>query len=145
MALLVLASLVWAAYALAQKQLLRHLSSQQILWLIYVCAALALAPVAHPNEIRSLDGVRVGLLAFCCANTLAAYGAFAEALEHWEVSRVSAVVATAPLFTLAGAWVAARAAPGLIVVEPLTAIGLTGACMVVVGSVFCAFGKQPVA
>ena len=41
------------------------------------------------------------LLLACCMNTLVAYGAFAEALAHWEASRVSAILATTPLLCLA--------------------------------------------
>src|SRR5882672_3217826 len=46
-ALIVLASFVWAAYGLAQKQLLKQLRSQQILWILYLAAAIVLLPTAH--------------------------------------------------------------------------------------------------
>ena len=87
-------------YGLAQKSLLKHLTSPQILVLIYTGATIVLLPVASPGEIRELTTLHAWTLAFCCANTLIAYGAFVEALEHWEVSRVSAVLTLAPLFTM---------------------------------------------
>ncbi|MEO8071428.1 MAG: DMT family transporter, partial [Acidobacteriota bacterium] len=137
-----IASLSWASYALAQKQLLRRLSSQQILWMIYIGATVLLAPTAHLGELSRLDATTGWLLVFCCANTVIGYGAFAEALEHWEVSRVSAVIATAPLFTLLGMWLVAKVAPGVIEPETLTGLSVAGALLVVAGSALSAFGQR---
>ena len=60
-----------------------------------------LAVYLNPAGLAGLDGLQLAMLGFCCANTLAAYGSFGEALYHWDLSRVSAVLATAPLFTIA--------------------------------------------
>jgi drug/metabolite transporter (DMT)-like permease len=142
-ALLVISSMVWAAYALAQKRLMDKLSSQQILFLLYVGGIPLLLPWSDPASIRQVDALQVWVLAFCCANTLIGYGAFAEALDHWEVSRVGAVLATAPLFTLAGMWVATQwVPPGLLAPESLNALSVGGALMVVTGSALCAFGQH---
>jgi drug/metabolite transporter (DMT)-like permease len=140
--LVVLASIVWTGYALAQKQLLRSMSSQQILWLLYVAATLLLLPVAAPATLRDLTGPQLGLLLFCSANTLIAYGALAEALEHWEVSRVSAVLALAPLFTLSGMWLIERVYPDLLEPEGLNAVSILGALVVVSGSALCALATR---
>ena len=67
------------------------------------------------------------MLAFCCANTLIAYGAFGEALHYWDVSRVSAVLSTAPIVTLASMWVIERAGLGLMEPEGLNALSVVGA------------------
>jgi len=98
--LIIGASATWAVYALAQKQLLKLFNSQQILLLIFFSGSLVLLPTAAPGELLSLDLTGIILLAFCSANTVLAYGCFAEALEHWEASRVSAVLAIVPLLTL---------------------------------------------
>jgi drug/metabolite transporter (DMT)-like permease len=140
--MLLASSLLWTAYALVQKGLLKHLSSPQILWLLYVGSALLLLPLARLGDLRGLDGVRTWLLVFCCANTLVGYGAFAEALQHWEVSRVSAVIALAPIFTVVGMHVAAPLAPGMLQPEGLTRLSLAGALLVVVGSMLSAFGLR---
>ena len=84
------------------------------------------------------------MLAFCCLNTLIAYGAFAEALEHLEVSRVSAVLALAPVFTIGSLWIASRFAPGLLEPEGLTIASVAGALLVVGGSALCALGGSGV-
>jgi drug/metabolite transporter (DMT)-like permease len=132
------AGVSWATYGLAQKQLLRHFTAQQVLWMIYVGATVLLLPWAHPATIRSLDGLQLGMFAFCCVNTLLAYGAFVESLYYWDVSRVSAVLATAPLFTIGAMWAVEHSGLGLVAAEGLNALSVTGALMVVGGSMACA-------
>lgn len=140
--LLVIASVVWAVYGLVQKQLLKRMNSQQILWVLYLGAILLLLPVSQLGSVRELDSLELWMLAFCCANTLIGYGAFAEALEHWEISRVSAVLSLAPLFTLSGMWLSERVAPDLLEPEGLNALSIFGALLVVSGSALCALGAQ---
>jgi len=132
------AAVSWAIYGLAQKQLHGHFTAQQVLWMIYVGATLLLLPGAHPAAIADLSALQLGMFVFCCLNTLVAYGAFVEALHFWDVSRVSAVIATAPLFTIAAMWVIERAGLGLVAAEGLNGLSVAGALMVVGGSMACA-------
>ncbi len=141
-ALTVAAGISWALYGLAQKLLLRHFTAQQVLWMIYVGATFVMLPTSAPAQIRGLDGLQLGMLAFCCANTLAAYGAFGEALYHWELSRVSAVLATAPLFTIGGMWAVEHSGLALVAAEHLNALSVAGALMVVAGSMTCALAAR---
>lgn len=140
--ILVLAAIAWAVYALAQKQLLQQLSSFSIMLIIYGGCALIFSPFATPAKILSLNPLHLGMLLFCGLNTLVAYGAFAEALEHWEASRVSAVLALAPLVTLATVEIVSSLIPGLIAPEPLTLLGVFGAILVVGGCVAIALGRK---
>lgn len=142
--LMVLASITWAIYGLAQKQLLTQLASEQVLLLLYVCAVPLLLPAAHLPQVFALDGLQFAMLAFCCANTVVAYGCFAEALEHWEVSRVSAVVTIAPLVTLAGMHAASRLWPESLAAEDLTWLSIGGALLVVAGAMTTAIGARRV-
>ncbi len=141
-ALTVAAGVSWAVYGLAQKQLLRHFTAQQVLWMIYVGAVVVMLPASDPAEIRELDGLQLGMLAFCCANTLGAYGAFGEALYHWELSRVSAVLATAPLFTIGAMWAVENSGLALVAAEGLNALSIAGALMVVAGSMTSALASR---
>jgi drug/metabolite transporter (DMT)-like permease len=141
-ALTVAAGVSWAAYGLAQKKLLAHFSAQQVLWMIYVGAVALLLPASVPGEIRGLDGLQLAMLGFCCANTLVAYGSFGEALYHWDLSRVSAVLATAPLFTIGGMWAVERFGLGLVAAEGLNTLSVAGALMVVGGSMTCALAAR---
>lgn len=143
-ALMLLAAVSWAIYGLAQKQLLTQLASGQVLFLLYLGAVPLLLPVAHASQVLALDGTQLAMLAFCCANTVVAYGCFAEALEHWEVSRVSAVVTIAPLVTLAGMHVASRIWPGSVAAEGLTGPSIAGALLVVAGAMTTAIGARSI-
>lgn len=139
-ALLVLGAAVWTFYGTAQKFLQPHLGAQHILLLVYTGAAIVILPLASPTEIRSLSSLQLGLLAFCGINTVLAYGAFAESLKHWEMSRVGAVLAVTPLFTLLSVWVASSLAPTLVRPERLNVLSIAGALLVVSGSALCALG-----
>ena len=133
-AMLVLAAFSWAAYALLQKQLLMRLPSQHILGFIYLVAALVLWPFSNPSVLFELDGLHWALLLFCAVNTLVAYGAFAEALAHWQASRVSAVLASTPLLCLLAVFIVHGIWPSAIAPEHVTVIGIFGALLVVIGS-----------
>ena len=97
---ILLATSIWVFYALSQKQLLTVWHSQQVMMVIYLSCAALLTPWVHPLQALQLTPVQGWLLLACCLNTLVAYGAFAEALAHWEASRVSATLALTPLVTL---------------------------------------------
>ena len=145
--LLILSAVSWAVYALAQKQLLQRLSSTNVMLLLYGGCTLLLTPFAAPQQILSVietshsTSLQLGMLLFCGLNTLVAYGAFAAALEHWEASRVSAIVSLTPIVTLGAVWVASFLTPTLLAPEHLTSLGLVGAVLVVSGSIALALGK----
>ncbi len=133
-AFVIVGALVWAVYALLQKQLLMQLGSMQILLLIYIVASVLLWPFAQPSALLRLDALHWALLGYCAFNTIAAYGAFAEALAHWEASRVSAILATTPLLTIAAASAVHALWPQLLAPERITPLGYLGAALVVAGS-----------
>ncbi|WP_333798402.1 DMT family transporter [Rheinheimera sp.] len=132
--LVIIAAFTWAAYALAQKQLLMHFNSQQIMAFIYVAGALCFLPVIDIAPVFELSLLHWALLLFCCLNTIVAYGAFAEALEHWEASKVSAVLAITPLLTILFANLAAWLWPEAPKPEALNLLAILGAVLVVCGS-----------
>lgn len=141
--ILVLAAVAWVIYALTQKQLLQKLPSSTIMLVIYGGCAILLSPLAKPQPLLTLSPLHLSMLLFCGLNTLMAYGAFAEALDHWEASRVSAVLALAPLITLVSVWAVSLITPTLIAPEHLTVLAVFGAVFVVMGSIAIALGKQP--
>ena len=83
--LILLGAIAWAAYALAQKQLLRDYSSVSIMLFIYVFATITLLPTTAPATLLDLVPVSWAIVAYCALNTLIAYGSFAEALNHWKL------------------------------------------------------------
>src|SRR5690606_21890213 len=132
--LVVLGGVSWAAYALAQKQLLSKLSSAAVMLFIYACASVLLLPLAEPLPLLRLDAWQWAALLYCGFNTVAAYGAFAEALAHWEASRVSVVLALTPMLTMAVVALVHWLDPALVAPERIGALGYVGAVLVVSGS-----------
>lgn len=139
--LLMVAAAAWAVYALAQKQLLQKLPSSAIMLTIYGGCSLLFSPIASPQRLLTLSPFDWGVLLFCALNTLIAYGAFAEALEHWEASRVSAVLSLTPIVTISVVLGLSVLLPTLMTPEHLTVLGLIGAILVVAGSFTIALGK----
>ncbi len=141
--LILLAAIFWAIYALAQKQLLLQLPSSNIMLGIYGGSTLLFTPISTPESLLTLNPIEFAILLFCGLNTLIAYGAFAEALEHWEASRVSAVLAITPVITLIGVGVFSTIFPAFITPEHHTPMAILGAFLVVIGSATIALGRTP--
>ncbi|MFK0087825.1 DMT family transporter [Pseudomonas sp. NPDC090755] len=142
---ILLATTIWVFYALSQKQLLTVWNSMQVMMVIYLCCAVLLTPWVHPLEALQLSPLQGWLLLACCLNTLVAYGAFAEALAHWEASRVSATLAITPLVTFVAVALAAWFWPDYVHAEQINSLGYVGAMVVVLGSALTALGPSLVA
>ncbi len=140
--LVIAAGITWAAYALAQKQLLVNFSSKQIMYLLYVTGTLCFMPVSDFTPLLSMSTLHWAVLIFCCLNTVVAYGAFAEALHHWEASKVSAVLAVTPLFTILFANITSWLYPDFLTAQQLNVWSWLGALMVVTGSALTALAPQ---
>lgn len=136
------AAFVWTFYGLAQKQLLTVWNSMQVMMVIYLGCALLLTPWVSPLEALQLSPLQGWLLLACCLNTLVAYGAFAEALAHWEASRVSATLAITPLVTFASVAVAASLWPDYVHPEQVNGLAYGGAVLVVLGSALTALAPS---
>lgn len=135
---IVLAAITWAGYGLAQKQLLALWSSVAVIAWVDVGCALVLTPLSTPSALAELSSIHLVLLAASALNTLVAYGAFAEALAHWEASKVSATLALAPVVTFAVAPWVARVFPGAAPPEQHNLLAYAGAGLVVAGSMLVA-------
>ncbi|WP_120993252.1 DMT family transporter [Stutzerimonas urumqiensis] len=136
------AATCWMFYGLAQKQLLSNWNSLQVMMVIYLACAALLTPWAQPVTVTALSPLQGWLLLACCLNTLVAYGAFAEALAHWEASKVSATLSMTPLFTFVAVALAAWWWPSYVKAEQINGIGYFGACLVVGGSALTALGPS---
>ncbi|WP_075182991.1 DMT family transporter [Pantoea sp. 1.19] len=136
------AAAVWVVYGVAQKVLLRRLGAQQILFLLYTLCALVLALVAHPQQVRALDGAQWACLLYCGVNTLIGYGALVEAYSRWQAAQVSAVTTLTPLFTLLFSVLMAWGWPRAFALPMLNPVGVFGALVVVAGAMFSAIGHR---
>lgn len=136
------AATVWVSYGVAQKVLLRRLSSQQILLLLYILCVLFITPWAKPEAIFRLSHWQLICLLFCGANTLIGYGALAEAMARWQAAQVSAIITLTPLFTLLFSDLLALLWPNVFVPPALNVVGYVGAFVVVSGAMFSAIGHR---
>lgn len=136
------AAMVWVSYGVAQKVLLRRLASPQILFLLYTLCTLALIPLASPATIFQLSHWQLACLIFCGLNTLAGYGALAEAMARWQAAQVSAFITLTPLFTLIFSDLLSMAWPELFAKPMLNLIGYLGAFVVVAGAMYSAIGHR---
>lgn len=140
--MLVVAALTWAVYALAQKQLLAKLDSAHIMWVIYGACGICFGILAKPQSLLQLNAIEWSMLIFCGLNTVIAYGCFAESLQHWEASKVSAILALAPIVTIASMSIITWLYPGLVTPEHLSLLSLVGAILIVSGSMSISLGKS---
>ena len=104
----------------------------------YWIGALAFLPFTDFSSLPQLTNLQWWLLLFCGLNTLIAYGSFAEAMVHIEASKVSTVLALTPLITFA---IVHTIPFSGLAVEPLTPLSISGAILVVVGSMVTALNK----
>ncbi len=135
------AAITWVAYALGQKWLSNHFTSKQITLMIYGLGALVLVPMGNLPAINHINLLTAMALLFCCVNTVIAYGAFASALEVWQASKVSAVIALAPIFTILFMTIAVSWFPNYFISSDLTQLAYLGAFLVVIGSMVTALGR----
>ncbi len=138
----IIAAVCWAAYALCQKPLLSALHARQLTFLIYILGGSMLLPFAELGDLHGMNALQLWALLFCCANTLVAYGAFTHAMGIWEASKVSAVIALAPLFAILSTEWAINIWPDIFTSSELDWVAYIGAGMVIVGSMLAALGRS---
>ncbi len=134
-----IAALCWTGYAIILKFLLKTFSAQEAMLIFYWMGSILFLPMSDISGLLSLNKSELLLLLFCGVNTLITYSCFSEAFLHIEVSRVSAIVATTPLMTIA--FVQVTAPISNLNAEPMTFLSLFGAALVVIGSVVTATSK----
>ncbi|MBD1388567.1 DMT family transporter [Neiella sp. HB171785] len=139
---IVFAALTWAIYALIQKGLLRHFTSVQLLMVFNLFGGITFWFLATPSQVLVLTPWQWAMLIFCCLNTVIAYGAFAEAMNHWQASKVSAVLAITPLITIVMIDILAWWLPQYYQAEQFNLLAMIGAGMVILGSIVAALDKR---
>jgi drug/metabolite transporter (DMT)-like permease len=136
---IIMSAIFWTGYAIIQKYLLNDFQSSETMLILYWIGSLVFLPISDFSTMVQLNSLQWAALLFCGLNTLIAYGCFAEAMVHLEASRVSAIIAITPLFTIA---IAQLLPIGDMPVEPLTALSILGAILVVSGSITTAIAMK---
>lgn len=136
---IIMSAIFWTGYAIMQKFLLNDFQSSETMLILYWIGSLVFLPLSDFSTLGQLNTLQWAALLFCGLNTLIAYGCFAEAMAHLEASRVSAIIAITPLFTIA---IAQLIPISDMPVEPLTGLSILGAILVVSGSIVTAIAKK---
>ncbi len=136
-----LSALSWVIFALAQKVALRDFSSLQILLILNTFGMIILFPFADFTSVLSLSTLQVVLLIYCGVNTVLGYGALAEAMRLWDVSKVSAMITMTPLFTLGFSLLFSALWPSIFAHPELNILGYIGVFVVVFGAMFMVIGE----
>lgn len=89
----------WTSYALLQKSLASQLSPSNILLFIYFLGIGVMAPFSSFGHFNQMNTEQWGVAIFCGANTLIAYGCFAQAMKYWPTAQVSAMIALTPVLS----------------------------------------------
>jgi drug/metabolite transporter (DMT)-like permease len=136
---IIMSAIFWTGYAIIQKYLLNDFQSSETMLILYWIGSLIFLPLSDFSSMEQLNSLQWAALLFCGLNTLIAYGCFAEAMAHLEASRVSAIIAITPLFTIT---IAQLIPIANMPIEPLTWLSILGALLVVSGSITTAIAKK---
>lgn len=136
------AAIIWVCYGIAQKQLLATFSSQQILLIIYLGCAVALLPFATFNQVFEIEGFLIGCFIYACLNTFIGYGAYAEALNNWDATKVSVVTILLPVFTMIFSHLGHWLLPDFVPELKMNLLSYIGALIVVAGTILSAIGHK---
>lgn len=137
-----LASFIWIGYGLSQRILLERFNSVQILFMIYIGCSLVFTPLTDFSQAVNLSSFAAICLVYCCLNTIIAYGSYAEALNRWDVSKVSIMMPLIPIATMIFSELAYAWKPESFVPPELSFLTVLGAFLVVFGALFSAVGHK---
>lgn len=136
------ATFIWLCYGVVQKILSARFQSLQILLPIYALCAMFFMPYAEISALERLSTEQLICLAYCCLNTIVAYGCYAEALRRWTVSNVSLMMTQIPVMTMIFTQLLFMLAPHLFMPLDLNWVSYIGAAIVVFGAVFAVIGHR---
>lgn len=91
--------LSWAAFATAQKALLKKIRPNQLNLFVYGACALGLVPLAKFSQLAGMPAVNWYILIYLGLNTVLAYGSLSMAIKLTEATRVSVIITLNPIIT----------------------------------------------
>ncbi|HEY4786992.1 MAG TPA: DMT family transporter, partial [Bacteroidales bacterium] len=130
------ASVSWAIYAIYQKELSHHSSTNQLNVFIYGLSTLLFAPLPKYGEFLHLDLWTWALILFLGLNTLIAYGAIAMAFRYLDTSKVSVIITMNPVLTFILMYIFGQMQVSWISAEHFSMISIIGAILALGGAVF---------
>jgi len=125
----------WAAFATAQKSLLRKIGPNQLNLFIYGACALALAPMVRVGQLGDMPAVNWYILIYLGLNTVIAYGSLAMAIKFTEATRVSVIITLNPIITFVTMAILTRMKVSWIEPESFSLFSIFGALSVLTGAI----------
>ena len=134
--LLVLAGgLSWAAFATAQKALLKKIGPNQVNLFVYGSCALALLPLVKFSQLGGISHVNWIILIYLGLNTVLAYGSLSQAIKLTEATRVSVIITLNPIITFITMAVLTQMQVSWIEAEYFSLFSILGALSVLGGAI----------
>jgi drug/metabolite transporter (DMT)-like permease len=127
--------LSWAAFATAQKSLLKKIGPNQLNLFIFGACALALAPLVKFAQLTGMPAVNWYILIYLGLNTVVAYGSLAMAIKLTEATRVSVIITLNPIITFITMAILSHMNVSWIEPEAFSLLSIFGALSVLAGAI----------
>jgi len=135
MGLVLAGGLSWAAFATAQKALLRKIGPNQLNLFVYGTCALALAPLVRFTQLGGMPAANWIILIYLGLNTVLAYGSLSMAIKLTEATRVSVIITLNPIITFVTMAILTRLQVSWIEPESFSLFSIFGALSVLGGAI----------
>lgn len=135
MILVLAGGLSWAAFATAQKALLKTIGPNQLNLFVYGSCALALAPLVKFSQLAGMPVVNWYILIYLGLNTVLAYGSLSMAIKLTEATRVSVIITLNPIITFVTMAILTRLQVSWIEPESFSLVSIFGALSVLGGAI----------
>jgi drug/metabolite transporter (DMT)-like permease len=127
--------LSWAAFATAQKALLKKIGPNQVNLFIFGACTLALLPLVKFGQLEGMPAVNWYILIYLGLNTVLAYGSLAMAIKLTEATRVSVIITLNPIITFITMAILTRLNVSWIEHESFSLFSILGAMSVLCGAI----------
>jgi drug/metabolite transporter (DMT)-like permease len=138
----VFGAIMWAAYAVFQKQLVKAYSPLELNLVLFGLPAIGYFPFVDFQIIKSASAIEWGLFLFLGCNTLLAYGSLANAFQFLEANKVSVIITLNPIITISVMSILALLNVDWIVHEKFTLVSFAGASLVIFGAILTILKKR---
>jgi len=139
---IIIGGISWAIYASLQKKLVRTYDPMALNLVLFGLPAVIYTPFVNFEAIGMATGIEWLILFILGLNTLVAYGALAVALKYLEAHRVSVIITMNPILTFIIMAILTGMQVTWMVHETFTPLIITGAAMVLMGTVLANIKKR---
>jgi drug/metabolite transporter (DMT)-like permease len=135
MILVLAGGLSWAAFATAQKALLKKIGPNQLNLFVYGFCAIILFPLVRFSQLGGMPAVNWIILIYLGLNTVLAYGSLSMAIKLSEATRVSVIITLNPIITFVTMAILTRLQVTWIEPENFSLMSIFGALSVLSGAI----------